>query len=84
MNSAGTVIFVSANGGMAVVQHSDGFAVAEMLGDEVERGDSLVADWDALGSATVTNRTKGGRIEVYMQGSWGNREAAIALARRTG
>ena len=47
----GTVIFVSHNGCVMVVEHDQGFTLAEFLGGEgeIERGDRLRAQWMSLG-----------------------------------
>lgn len=60
---------------MALVQHSGGYCVAELLSDEVSKGDRLQGDWNALGSERVRNLTQGCWQEVYLQGSWGSVQA---------
>ena len=80
----GTVIYVSPNFAMAVVQHDDGFAVMEVLGGETARGDEVDGDWDAVGGETITNVTKGEKMDVFLEGSWGSQQTAIAKAARMG
>jgi hypothetical protein len=75
--SGGICLGLLRGGGMALVRHDDGYAVAELFGDDIERGDHLSGDWEALGSEVVRNITQGGRIEVYLQGSWARAEAAL-------
>ncbi|MCW2246220.1 hypothetical protein M2352_001811 [Azospirillum fermentarium] len=86
MQSTGAVIFISRNQGMVVVQHDDGFAVVELLGDEgeLEVGDRVSGDWDALGGETIRASRLQRNMDVYMQGSWGFRDHAIRIARNTG
>jgi hypothetical protein len=73
----GVCVKIFNNGGMALIRHDDGFAVAELLDDEIELGAELRADWEELGSTTIFNVTQNCRQEVYMQGSWAT--AAYAL-----
>ncbi|GEM_PF-2162800 len=82
--TSGTVVFVSRNQGMIVVQHAQGFAVVELLGSEgeIERGDQLRGDWLALGGETFWKASEA--YDAYFQGCWGNGEAAVAMARRIG
>lgn len=82
--ASGTVVFISRNQGMIVVQHAQGFAVVELLGGEgeIERGDRLRGDWLALGGDTFLKA--GESYDAYFQGCWGNAEAAVSMARRIG
>lgn len=84
MRSNGQVILVSRNGGMIVVHHDDGFAVVELLGDEgtLSAGDVVKGDWDAEGGEPLF--VDGETLDAYFQGSWGNRQAAIQIARNAG
>jgi hypothetical protein len=84
MKSSGQVIFVSRNFGMLVVQHSDGFAVVELLGSEGEIvvGDTVRGDWDALGGEPIFKEAEA--YDAYFQGNWGNKLAALKIARNTG
>ena len=79
----GQVIFVSRNQGMIVIQHSDGFAVVELLGSEGKftKGDVVLGDWDALGGEPIFYR--GEEHDAYFQGSWGSAQQAISIARDT-
>lgn len=76
----GRVIFVSRNGGMLVVQHDDGFALVEMIGDEgsIAVGDEVSGDWDALGGEPI--RCGDDTYDAYFQGSWGTREIPTRMA----
>jgi hypothetical protein len=65
------------NGGMALIKHSDGYAVAELLYDEIVRGDELKGTWSELGSTRILNQTQGCRQDVYLQGSWASAQAAL-------
>lgn len=82
--SIGRVTFTSRNGGMVVVQHSDAFALVEMLGDEGELrpGDRVSADWSELGGGHVEKDGVG--YEVFFQGSWGAADIPVQMARQAG
>lgn len=80
----GTVTFLSRNRGIVVVQWDDGFAVVENLGGDLDVGDELDGDWDALGSETVRNLTKSDTLDVFLEGSLGSPGQAIAEAARMG
>lgn len=82
--SRGRIIFVSRNGSMLVVQHEEGFTVVEMLGDEgiLEVGDYVFGDWTAVAGEPI--RRDGEEFDAYFQGCWGNPNAAVQVARRTG
>ena len=82
--TSGQVIFVSGNQGMFVVQHDDGFAVIELLGDEgaLEVGVAVSGDWSDSGSGTI--RANAESYDVFFQGSWGSRDTAISIAKRSG
>jgi hypothetical protein len=80
----GTVVFVSRNGGMIVVQHDQGFTLAELLGGEgeIERGDRLRGDWMSLGGDSLY---KGGdEYDAVIQNIYGRVDAAVMAARRMG
>jgi hypothetical protein len=84
MKSSGQIIFVSRSFGMLVIQHSDGFAVVELLGSEGELvvGDNVSGEWNALEGNPVF---KDGEIyDAYFQGNWGSKLEAIDIARKTG
>ena len=82
--ASGQAIFVSRNQAMIVVQHDDGFAVIELLGGEgaLEVGVAVRGDWNVSGSGTI--RANGESYEVLFQGSWGSRDIAISIARKSG
>jgi hypothetical protein len=82
--SLGRVAFTSRNGGMVVVQHADGFALIEMLGDEgeLQPGDDVTADWSELGGGCVGKDGVG--YDVYFQGSWGGPDIPVRMARQMG
>lgn len=84
MRTGGQVIFISANFGMLVIHHSDGYAVVELLGreGEIERGAAVSGRWDALGSEPLFVR--GETFDAYFQGSWGSKDASIRIARNAG
>lgn len=69
---------------MIVVQHDDGYAVVELLGDEgsLSVGDRVKGDWDALGGEPLF--ADGETLDACFQGSWGSRDAALQTARNTG
>lgn len=66
----GECIKVFRNGGMALIRHEDGFAVAEILDDAIELGEQFRGDWEDLGSTKIFNISQNCRQEVYLQGSW--------------
>lgn len=80
----GKIVFVSRNKGMIVVQHTDGFAVVELLGSEGEfsKEDVVTGDWDALGREPIYKC--GDEHDAYYQGSWGSVNHAMSIARNTG
>ena len=82
--SHGKVVFVSRNGGMLVVQHGDGFALVELLGSEGELslGDVVIADWDGLGGEPLFRG--GERFDAYFQGTWGQWQTPVSMARNMG
>jgi hypothetical protein len=82
--AAGTVVFISRNQGILVVQHERGFSVVELLGSEGEfsKGDRLNADWLAVGGETFIR--SGAKYDAYFQGCWGNGLAAVQVARKIG
>lgn len=84
MRQPGQVIFVSRNGAMLVVQHEDGYALVEMLGDEgaIELGAEVDGDWSAVAGEPIY--CDGRRYDAYFQGNWPGRAAAIQVARNTG
>jgi hypothetical protein len=65
------------NHSMALIRHDDGFAVAELLDDEIVKGDELRGDWEELGSTRIYNATQNCGQEVYLQGSWATVAAAL-------
>lgn len=73
----GECIKVFRNGGMALIRHEDGFAVAELLDDAIELGDQLRGDWEDLGATTLFNVSQSCRQEVYLQGSWATAASAL-------
>lgn len=79
--SQGRVIFSGRAGGMLVVQHEDGFTLVEMLGCEgdVQLGDTVVGDWNALGDALLFKGPK--RFATYFQGTWGSHDTPVQMAR---
>lgn len=80
----GQVVFVSRNQGVIVIQHDDGFAVIELLGNEGEfqTGDVVKGDWDASGGEPIFK--DGGEFDAYVQGTWGSAARAVEIARKTG
>lgn len=78
----GTVVFVSRNGGMIVVQHDHGFTLAELLGGEgeIERGDQLRGDWMSLGGESLYK--EGEVYDAVIQNIYGRADAAVLAARR--
>lgn len=80
----GTVIFVSRNGGMIVVQHDQGFTLAELLGGEgeIERGDSVRGSMMSLGGETFYK--DGEAYDAFVQNIYERADAAVAAARRMG
>lgn len=65
----GECISIFRNGGMAMIKHDDGYAVAELLYDEILESDELRGDWNELGSTRIFNVTQNCHQEVYLQGS---------------
>ena len=65
----GQVVEINQMRGMAAILTEDGdYSILEMLGDEVESGDSI--SWQGsypLGSETITNHTQGRTMSVYFQ-----------------
>lgn len=80
----GTVVFVSRNGGMIVVQHGRGFTLAELLGGEgeIERGDELRGDWMSLGGESLYKA--GEEYDAVIQNIYGRVDDAVMAARRMG
>lgn len=82
--ATGTVIFVSRNGGMIVVQHDQGFTLIELLGGEgdIGRGDRLRGDLLSLGGEEFY---KGGEAyDGFVQNIYGRAEQAVTAARQMG
>lgn len=76
----GVVAQVSAiNGFIAIRTDADEYTVAELLGCEVEVGDQLEGDLDALGGETFRNTTSGERCEVFVQDIHATREGAARM-----
>lgn len=84
MTHQGTVIFVSANGAMLAVQHDDGYALVELIGDEgaIARGAQVLGEWNVVESEPIY--CDGRRYDAYFQGNWPGREVPLNLARNTG
>ncbi len=82
--SEGRVVFVSRNGAMLVVQHDEGFAVVEMLGDEgqIVVGDHVHGDWRAVASEPI--RRDDEVFDAFFQGCWGDPQQAVRIARGVG
>lgn len=80
----GRVVFVSGNGGMIVVQHNQGFTLAELLGGEGELklGDQLRGDWMSLGGKSLHKAGK--EYHAIVQNIYGRVDAAVLAARRMG
>lgn len=66
------------NRSMALIEHGDGYCVAELLSDEVTKGDQLRGDWTALGSERIYNVSQSCWQEVYLQGNWVSAGPALA------
>jgi hypothetical protein len=62
---------------MALIRHDDGFAVAELIDDEIVLRDELRGDWEELGFTRIFNDTQNCYQEVYLQGSWAAAEYAL-------
>ncbi|MDR7117402.1 hypothetical protein [Caulobacter sp. BE254] len=82
--ATGQVVFVSRNGGMIVVQHGDGFTLAELLGDEgaISVGDILTANWTEVAGETIHGQTQ--QFDAFFEGSWGNPRIPVEMAMRIG
>ncbi len=74
---SGSCVKIFHGGGMALIKHDDGFAVAELTGDEIELGDQLRGDWEELGETKIFNTTQNCHQEVYFQGTWATAEYAL-------
>lgn len=81
--SHGTVVHLSPNQGMVVVQHDDGFTVVELIGNEgdLELGDRLIGNWEDDGGETIRVPRLQANFDVYMQGTWASKADAIRVAR---
>jgi hypothetical protein len=73
----GLCVQIFRNAGMALIHHKDGFAVAELLDDEIEFRDEVRGGWEELGSIKIFNVTKYCYQVVYLQGSWATIECAL-------
>jgi hypothetical protein len=73
----GICVRIFRNRGMALIHHEDGFAVAELIDDEIALKDELRGDWEDLGSTRIFNSTQNCYQEVYLQGSWAKAEYAL-------
>jgi hypothetical protein len=73
----GMCLQIFRNHSMALIRHDDGFAVAELLEDEIVKGDELRGDWEELGSTRIFNTTQNCYQEVYLQGSWATAVSAL-------
>jgi hypothetical protein len=82
--ASGTVIFVSRNGGMLVVQHDQGLTLIELLGGEgeIEHGDRVRGDLMSLGGETFYKH--GEAYDGFVQNIYGSAHAAVEAARRMG
>ncbi len=80
----GTVIFVSRNGGMIVVQQDGGFTLIELLGGEGEigRGDRVRGDLMSLGGEEFYK--DGDAYDCVVQNIYGRAEQAVMAARQIG
>ena len=81
--TSGRVIFVSSNSAMLVVQHDDGFALVELIGDEgeVSTGDVVSGDWSAVAGEPLL-LSDGRKLDAYFQGNWPSPDAPMAMARK--
>jgi hypothetical protein len=73
----GTVIYINAQRRIIVVQQPGGFTLAELFGDKVQPGEVLSHEWDD-DSGKPAIREGGERIDVLIQGTWGDLDAARA------
>lgn len=80
----GKVIYVSPNRGMAVVQNDGGFAVLEMLGCELEIGQAVRGDWEAVAGETIKDANTGESFDVFLECNLGSRTSAIREAAKRG
>ena len=69
MTMQGTVFAINLQRGMVAIDTDYGFTIIELMSDDnIEIGDEMAwTDDTALGSETYTNRSKGERMEVYVQ-----------------
>jgi hypothetical protein len=65
---SGTVVALNRRKGFVAVQADDGYLVFELLGGyEVGLGDVIQGDFRSHGGETFVNRTKGERMDVFVQ-----------------
>jgi hypothetical protein len=65
---AATVVKINRSKGWVAVQTDGGYTIFELLGGyDVDVGDVIEGDFRALGGETYANRTKGVRMDVFVQ-----------------
>lgn len=65
----GNVIAVNIKKGFVAISTDDGITVFELLGGyDVEVGDVISGNLDALGGETFNNETQSEEMDVYVQG----------------
>ncbi len=69
MSMQGTVFAINRQRGMVAIDTEYGFTIIELMSDDnIEVGDEMAwADDTAMGSETYVNRSKGERMDVYVQ-----------------
>ena len=69
MSMQGTVFAINPQRGMVAIDTECGFTIIELLSDDdIEIGDEMAwTDDTAMGSETYVNRSKGERMDVYVQ-----------------
>ena len=81
--SAGQVVFIAVNNAeVIVVEHDDGFAVVELVGNEerLARGDRVTGDWSRLGQDSMMFGSR--KLSAYYQGSLPTLDEAVTMARK--
>jgi hypothetical protein len=79
------VTFESGNGAMIVVQHDDGYALVDLIGDEgkIASGDQVFSTkWDDLGSQSI--KSDAGLHHTYFYGSWSKEDIPVLMAVQMG